>query len=164
MGFFDEWRKLAKPYADDEDDYEYEDEMVAEEGYEEEPEEAPARSSRRSAAPAYSSNSTSVDTHRSRSRGLSTAPQTQVVIVKPEQFENVAEIADHLRDKRAVLLNLEKTNKDAAKRLVDFLSGCAYALDGRIKKVATLTYLIVPYNVEIMGDLVEELESEGMYL
>lgn len=164
MGFFDEWRKLTKPYADDEDDYEYEDEMVEEEGYEEEPEEAPARSSRRSAAPAYSSNSTSVDTHRSGSRGLSTAPQTQVVIVKPEQFENVAEIADHLRDKRAVLLNLEKTNKDSAKRLVDFLSGCAYALDGRIKKVATLTYLIVPYNVEIMGDLVEELESEGMYL
>ncbi len=162
MGFFDEWRKLTKPYADDEDDYEYEDELAEEEAYEEEQEEAPARASRR-AAPAYS-NAASVDGHRPAPRGMSTGPQTQVVIVKPEQFENVAEIADHLRDKRAVLLNLEKTNKDAAKRLVDFLSGCAYALDGRIKKVATLTYLIVPFNVEIVGDLVEELESEGMYL
>ena len=73
----------------------------------------------------------------------------------------VSEIADHLRDKQALVLNLESTNKDVARRLVDFLSGCAYALDGKIKKVAISTYLITPYNVGVVDDLVEELESSG---
>lgn len=168
MGFFDELKKLAKPYADDEDDYdEYDDEDVDDEEYDEEPEETHSRSrASRSAAPAFSSSS-SVDTTRrtgAKIVNMNATAQMQVVIVKPEQFENVAEIADQLREKRAILLNLEKTNKDSAKRLVDFLSGCAYALDGRIKKVATMTYLITPFNVEIVGDLVEELESDGMYL
>ena len=83
-------------------------------------------------------------------------------MVKPERFDQVSEIADHLRDKKAVVLNLETTNKDVSRRLVDFLSGCAYALDGKIKKVAISTYLITPYNVGVVGDLVEELESSGM--
>ena len=76
---------------------------------------------------------------------------------------HISEIADHLRDKQALVLNLESTNKDVARRLVDFLSGCAYALDGKIKKVAISTYLITPYNVDVVGDLVEELENNGMY-
>ena len=87
----------------------------------------------------------------------------QVVLVKPERFDNVSDIADHLLQNRAVLLNLESTNKDVARRLVDFLSGCAYALKGKIKKVAISTYIITPYNVDIVGDLVEELENNGMY-
>ena len=61
------------------------------------------------------------------------------------------------------MLNLESTNKDVARRLVDFLSGVAYALDGKIKKVAISTYILTPYNVEIVGDLVEELENSGVY-
>lgn len=89
--------------------------------------------------------------------------QLQVVLVKPERFDNVSEIAEHLRERRAVVLNLESTNKDVARRLVDFLSGCAYALDGKIKKVAISTYIITPLNVDIVGDLVEELENNGMY-
>jgi len=87
----------------------------------------------------------------------------QVMLVKPDRYENVSEVADHLRNKCAVVLNLESTNKDTARRLVDFLSGCAYALDGRIKKVATSTYIITPYNVDIVGDLMEEIENSGMY-
>ena len=75
----------------------------------------------------------------------------------------MTEIADHLRDKKSVVLNLESTNKDVARRLVDFLSGVAYALDGKIKKVAISTYILTPYNVEIVGDLVEELENSGVY-
>ena len=94
---------------------------------------------------------------------IHTTTQLQVVLVKPERFENVSEIAEHLRDKRAVVLNLESTNKDVARRLVDFLSGCAYALDGKIKKVAISTYIITPYNVDIMGDLIDELENNGLY-
>ena len=89
--------------------------------------------------------------------------QLQVVLVKPERFENAAEIADHLREKRTVVLNLEQTNKDIARRLIDFLSGVAYAQDGKIKKVAVNTYLITPYNVDLMGDLLDELENNGLY-
>jgi cell division inhibitor SepF len=87
----------------------------------------------------------------------------QVVLVKPERFDTVSEIADHLRERRAVVLNLESANKDVARRLVDFLSGVAYALDGKIKKVAISTYILTPYNVEIVGDLAEELENSGVY-
>ena len=90
--------------------------------------------------------------------------QLKVVLVKPERFENASEIADHLREKRTVVLNLESTNKDIARRLVDFLSGVAYAGDGKIKKVAANTYIITPYSVDIMGDLIDELESSGLYL
>lgn len=94
---------------------------------------------------------------------IHTTTQLAVVLVKPDRFENAAEIADHLKDKRTVVLNLEQTNKDIARRLVDFLSGVAYANEGKIKKVANSTYIITPYNVDIMGDLIDELESSGMY-
>lgn len=90
--------------------------------------------------------------------------QLSVVLVKPEKFENAAEIADHLRDRRTVVLNLEQTNKDVARRLVDFLSGVTYALDGKIKKVANSTFIITPYNVDILGDLIDELENNGLYI
>ena len=93
----------------------------------------------------------------------SAATQLQVVLVKPERFENASEIADHLRDKRTVVLNLEQTDKNIARRLIDFLSGVAYANEGTIKKVALSTYIITPYNVEIMGDLIDELENNGLY-
>ena len=90
--------------------------------------------------------------------------QLSVVLANPEKFENAAEVADHLRDRRTVVLNLEETNKDTARRIVDFLSGVAYALDGKIKKVAVSTYIITPFNVEISGDLIDELESNGLYI
>lgn len=161
MGFLDELKKLTKPYADDEDDYdEYDDEPV-----DEEPPAPAPRTARRTAAPETSyAAPTGMDSRReSRVVNINTTAQLQVVLVKPERFDNVSEIADHLRDKHAVLLNLENTDKNIARRLVDFLSGCAYAVDGKIKKVAASAYLITPFNVEIVGDLVEELENNGMY-
>lgn len=105
-------------------------------------------------------------THTKRNNkvvNINATTQLAVVLVKPERFENAAEIADHLKDRRTVVLNLEQTNKDVARRLVDFLSGVAYANEGKIKKVANSTYIITPYNVDIMGDLIDELESSGMY-
>ena len=89
--------------------------------------------------------------------------QLKVVLVKPERFENASEIADHLKEKRTVVLNLESTNKDVARRLIDFLSGVAYAGEGKIKKVAANTYIITPYHVDIEGDLIDELENNGLY-
>mgnify|MGYP000473099370 CR=1 FL=1 len=90
--------------------------------------------------------------------------QLKVVLVKPERFEDASTIADHLNNKRTVVLNLESTNKEVSRRLVDFLSGVAYAGEGKIKKVAANTYIITPYSVDIMGDLIDELENNGLYL
>ena len=89
--------------------------------------------------------------------------QLKVVLVKPERFENASEIADHLKEKRTVVLNLESTNKDVARRLIDFLSGVAYANNGQMKRVANSTFIITPLNVDIMGDLLDELETNGVF-
>lgn len=89
--------------------------------------------------------------------------QLKVVLVKPENFEDASDIADHLNEKRTVVLNLESTNKEIARRLVDFLSGVAYANNGQIKRVANSTFIITPYNVDVMGDLLDELENNGVF-
>ena len=168
MGFMDEIKKLTHPYSDvEEDDYDdYDDEPL-----DNTPPAAPARDTRRSSsASSYSGSSYSRSSAPEMPRScagkvvnLNSSTQLQVILVKPDRFDMVSEIADHLRDKQALVLNLESTNKDVARRLVDFLSGCAYALDGKIKKVAISTYLITPYNVDVVGDLVEEQENNGMY-
>ncbi len=91
--------------------------------------------------------------------------QLQVVLVKPESFQDATSIADHLNNKRTVVLNLESTNKDISRRLVDFLSGVAYANRGQLKRVANSTFIITPFNVDIMGDLLlDELENSGLYM
>ena len=94
---------------------------------------------------------------------INATAQLQVVLVKPERFDDASAVADHLNAKRTVVLNLESANKDVARRILDFLSGVAYANDGQIKKVANCTYIITPYNVGFMGDLLDELENNGLY-
>ncbi len=169
MGFMDELKKLTKPYAEDDDDFDDFDD-----GLDDVPAPKAQRSSKSSSSSAYNfdelgigsqaPSSPTTDRHGSKVVNIHTTAQLQVVLVTPDRFENVSEIAEHLRDKHAVLLNLEKTDRDVARRLVDFLSGCAYALDGKIKKVAVSTYIITPYNVDLVGDLIDELENNGMYL
>ena len=107
--------------------------------------------------------------HRTRAESdkvvnIHTTAQLQVVLVKPEGFEEAASIADNLNEKRTVVLNLESTNREIARRLLDFLSGVAYANNGQIKRVANSTYIITPYNVDVMGDLIDELENNGMIM
>lgn len=105
------------------------------------------------------------DTGKSGNRvvNIHATTQLKVVLVKPERFEDASTIADHLNSKRTVVLNLESTNKEVSRRLVDFLSGVAYANNGQIKRVANSTFIITPYNVDIMGDLLDELESNGAF-
>ena len=93
-----------------------------------------------------------------------TAP-LQVVIFKPEHFgEDTRAIADELLKIHTVVLNLEETQKDVKRRIIDFLSGVAYANGGKIKRVATVTFIITPYNVDLTGDdVLDELESSGVY-
>lgn len=95
---------------------------------------------------------------------IHTTTQLQVVLVKPERFEEAAAIGDNLNERRTIVLNLENTNRDVARRLLDFLSGVAYASNGQIKRVANSTYIITPYNVDVMGDLIDELENNGMFM
>ena len=94
---------------------------------------------------------------------ISATTQLQVVLVKPERYEDASAIADHLGEKKTVVLNLESTNKDVARRLIDFLSGVAYANNGQLKRVANSTFIITPYNVNMMGDIIDELENNGVY-
>ena len=145
MSIIDELKKLTHPYEDEDEELE---------DFEE-----PVRSSR----DAFEDRRVKVDDRRNKVVNIHATTQLKVVLVKPERFENASEIADHLKDKRTVVLNLESTNKDIARRLIDFLSGVAYAGEGKIKKVAANTYIITPYHVDIEGDLIDELENNGLY-
>ena len=100
---------------------------------------------------------------RNKVVNINATTQLQVVLVKPERFDDASTVADHLNAKRTVVLNLEGTNKEVSRRLVDFLSGVAYANNGQMKRVANSTFIITPYNVDIMGDLLDELESNGVF-
>ncbi|MCL2054047.1 MAG: cell division protein SepF [Oscillospiraceae bacterium] len=91
--------------------------------------------------------------------------QLQVILVKPEVFQDTKQIADHLNSKKTVVLNLESTTPDITRRIIDFLGGVAYANGGNIKPVANNTFIITPYNVGFVGeDLVGELENNGVFL
>ena len=144
MSFIDELKKWTHPYEDEDEEYD---------DFEE-----PSRQ------PVFEDRKAKVEDRRNKVVNIHATTQLKVVLVKPERFENASEIADNLKDKRTVVLNLESTNKDVARRLIDFLSGVAYAGEGKIKKVAANTYIITPYSVDIMGDLIDELENSGLYL
>ena len=153
MGLMDELKKIIHPY--DDEDYDYEDDF-------EEPVKESSRSLFDDRKDDRREDRRSEDRHN-KVVNIHATTQLKVVLVKPERFENASEIADHLKEKRTVVLNLESTNKDVARRLIDFLSGVGYAGEGKIKKVAANTYIITPYSVDIMGDLIDELENNGLY-
>ena len=104
-----------------------------------------------------------VKQHSNKVVNINATTQLQVVLVKPERFEDASAIADQLNAKHTVVLNLESPGKEISRRLIDFLSGVAYANNGQIKRVATSTFIITPYNVDIMGDLIGELENNGVF-
>lgn len=89
--------------------------------------------------------------------------QLKVVVMQPENFEDARGIADHLKTKKPVIINLEGLETDVARRVVDFLSGAVYGLDGNIQKVSAGIFLIAPYNVSIMGDFKDELKNKGLF-
>ena len=184
MSFLDELKKMTRPYDDDDEFFDDEDEAipVAETAAPARP--APARPApaRRTApapkkstfirddpvteperpAPGYAPKGDS--RVADKVVNLNSGGQLKVVLVTPKQFESAAEIADHLRDRRAVLMNLEQTDKNIARRLIDFLSGVAYAQDGKIRRVASATYIITPFNVDLMGDQLDDMESGEFHL
>ena len=167
MGIFDELKRMAHPFEDEDDDFE-EFEAAAPRSTERRDRrdryEQPERLERAGRNESYGSvNSMEEERRSNKVVNIRAATQLQVVLVKPDKFDDASAIADHLREKRTVVLNLESTNKEIARRLLDFLSGVAYANEGKIKKVAISTYIITPYNVDILGDLIDELENNGLY-
>lgn len=151
MSLLDGLLRLTRPYSEDDED-DIDGGIIT-------------RPSRDNTAPSIASPSSETRSEGGigKIRTLHTTTQLQVVLMKPDRFESAAEVADHLRDRHTVVLNLESANKDISRRLIDFLSGVAYALEGKVKKVANSTYIITPYNVNILGDLLDELESSGVY-
>lgn len=186
MSLWDNVKKFAAPYSDDDyDDYD-EDEEDTEDDYEEEEERparrsAPARRSRAAAPvedePEEDEDSDfgfgSISTSGSGSSTLgsssgfngpvlhtgSSANKQEVVLFRPGSFNDTSKAADDLRNRKAVIVNMENVDKAMARRVVDFLSGCVYALDGDVKKIAQSAYLFCPHNMEISGDL-ETLQAE----
>ncbi len=185
MSFWDNVKKFAQPYADDEyddyDDDEYDDE------YDDEPEEPVRRAPRRApAASAAAPMSTPAAERESDDFGFgsissvpvapaastpaastgfngrvvsSSASKQAVVLFRPSSFNDTSKAADDLRNNKAVIVNMENVDKAMARRVVDFLSGSVYALDGTVKKIAQSAYLFCPHNVDVVGDL-ETIQSE----
>ena len=159
MSFWDNVKKFAQPYADEDYD-DYDDEM---EGYEEEAQEPVARTTRRTSpfATAAQESSTSFESAApavSASSGfsgqvLNMGNKQAVVLFHAKTFDDAAKAADELRKRKAVILNMENVDKALTRRVVDFLSGSVYALDGSVKKIAQCTYLFCPHNMAVVGDL-----------
>ena len=190
MGLFDELKKLTNPYDSEENDFIDEAESNKQEpaaqrrpgpfsGFSG----SQGSSARASSGAATVTSSPASATARQASAARGTKrdgrvvsiaggsdPQPQqMILVKPVTFGDARTIAGHLRDMRPVVLNLETTPEDVSRRLLDFLSGVAYAQESSIEKIATKTYLITPYGVDLSGDFITgdfagSLESGGAYL
>lgn len=152
MGFLDDVKKVFSPT---DEEYEYEEDILEEELDEEEPVVKPQRES---VPRLFKSDSKKVVNYSPQS-------QMQVVLCKPERYEDVPSVADHLNEKKTVILNLESANREHSRRIIDFLSGVAYAIHGNIKKVANSTYIVTPNDVSLMGELLlDDFENGNIYL
>ena len=181
MSLWDNVKKFAQPYSDD--DY---DEYDEDEEFDDYAEEKPARRQPRrapapapapmpepeeeddnygfgpmttttapvAAAPAVSSSYSAPMLSVNKS-----ASKQEVVLFRPANFGETTKAADALRSNKAVVLNLENVDKAMSRRVVDFLSGCVYALSGSVKKIAQSAYLFCPHNMDVVGDL-ESLQAE----
>ena len=177
MSFWDNVKKFAQPYADDDyDDYD-EDDYVDEYDEPAEPRRAPRRAAAPAPAPApvmdeeedeeedYGFSAMPAVGAASTPAGFSgqvlnrNANKQEVVLFRPGSFNDTSKAADDLRSRKAVIVNMENVDKAMARRVVDFLSGCVYALDGDVKKIAQSAYLFCPHNMDIVGDL-ESLQAE----
>lgn len=158
MSFWDNMKKFTSSYSEDE----YDEENFDEELYEEEEKPAP-RAARRSSESAKEIDSAPAKAEAGGFNGkvLSmNSNKPSVVLFRPISFNDASQAADDLRSKKAVIVNMENVDKSVARRVVDFLSGCAYALDGKVKKIAQSTYLFCPNSMDVSGDL-EAVQAEA---
>ena len=178
MSFWDNVKKFAQPYADDDyDDYDEEDDYVDDEYEEPAAAPAPRREKRRPApapvmeeeeedngfgfapVPVAAPSNAPATGFSGQILNMSASNKQEVVLFRPGTFNDTSKAADDLRNRKAVIVNMENVDKAMARRVVDFLSGCVYALDGDVKKIAQSAYLFCPHNMDIVGDL-ETLQAE----
>ena len=161
MSIWDSVKKFTRPYGEDEYD-DYDDGL---DGYEDE---APrsSRAAEPEASPFAAEPAPSVGS--SRSSGFNgqvlnmNSYKQEVVLFHPASFNDCTKAADDLRDKKGIIVNLENVDKALSRRVVDFLTGCAYALDGKVNKIAQCTYLFSPHSMNVSGNLDEsQAESES---
>jgi cell division protein sepF 2 len=157
MAWFDNIKNAMHPYDDDyieneeraaEDELAAEEDTAADESFEE-----------RQPRPVFS---------RRESKAPTPPPapdkgKMKLHLVNPSEFGEAAEIADSLKSRQAVLMNLEMADDVTARRMIDFLSGVAYALGGKIMRVSGQAYIVTPTNVDLVGDAVSDFESAGLY-
>ena len=171
MSFWDNVKKFTQPY-DDEDYDDYDEEM---DEYEEPAAEPAPRTRRPSPFGSSSSTATAAPAPAAPTAPVASAPATpsfggqvlnmgagkqEVVLFHAKTFDDAAKAVDELCKRKAVILNMENVDKALTRRVVDFLSGAVYAVDGRVKKVAQSTYLFCPHNMDVTGDL-ENIKAEN---
>lgn len=103
------------------------------------------------------------NTKKSKVVNIHATTQLKVVVLQPTTYSDATEIAGHLKSKKPVVVNLEKLDKETARKIVDFLSGAVFALDGSMQKVSNGILLLVPYTMGIMGDFSDELKTQGLF-
>ena len=103
---------------------------------------------------------TSLFGRRNKVTMLPSAQNVRVVISQPNSYDQASEICEHLKEKKSIIVNLEYVNKDVARRIIDFMSGAVYALDGNIQKISNSIFLIAPYNYEITNEVIKETVKE----
>lgn len=152
-GFRDKLQRMINPPDDEYEDY-----------YDDDPQDAGGNDydDRRSSFAAFSSRT---DPRENKVVNFNSKSQVQMVVFKPSAFgEEIRNIADELLNRHTVVLNLEKADKEASRRIVDFLSGVAYANNGKLKPIASNIVIVTPFNVDLTGDdVLDELESSGIY-
>lgn len=161
MSIWDSVKKFTRPYGEDEYD-DYDDDL---DSYEDEETPRRSRMSDTDSKP-YGSSESTASTTSSRNSGFSgqvlnmNSGKQEVVLFHPSSFNDCTKAADDLRDKKGIIVNLENVDKALSRRVVDFLTGCAYALDGKVNKIAQATYLFSPHNMNVVGDL-ETMQAEA---
>lgn len=100
---------------------------------------------------------------KNRVVNIHTKSQMRVIIYEPTVYEEIPSIVDDLKSRRPVVINLLSTDKDLAKKFFDFLNGAIYALDGNIQKVSNGIFILAPNNVDIEGNIKEELKNKGIF-
>jgi len=149
MGLFNRFSNLFKTEEDYDEGYDtsYEDEAVEEQDAPQQQTVTPRQTQQSAQSRATS--------------GINSSMALEMKVIKPERFEAVTQIGDHLLARRTVVLNLEDTNKETVRRIIDFCSGVAFAIEGQIKRVANSTYIITPKNVDVSGDQPERDEPKS---
>ena len=162
MSFWDNVKKFAQPYADEDYD-EYDEEIDEFDDEEAAPRRRPASFTEEPAAADFGAAPAAEPAASSSFSGhvvnMGASGKQEVVLFHAKTFGDATKAADELRNKKAVILNMENVDKALTRRVVDFLSGCVYALDGKVKKIAQSTYLFCPHSMNIVGDL-ESFQGE----